>query len=163
MQHARCLFQTQSLCWEWGWREVWGTVQKRSRKAAPFFSCWPVQFCSSHERTTRLLFFFFFLFLNSDSSYQHAESCSPGQRTEAGEAGSDSTGTHGGKGADLFDVLLVALWARGPPGRAARVPEGVVVLQRVLSWPRHHSLQDRKAPLALPVLLYNGKNYIYST
>lgn len=73
-------------------------------------------------------------------------------------------GTHGGKGADLFDVLFVALRAGGPPGGPSGVPEGVVILQGVLSWPRDHSLHKRKAclPLVCSSKKGNGKNYIYS-
>lgn len=72
-------------------------------------------------------------------------------------------GTHGGKGADLFDVLFVALRAGGPPGGASGVPEGVVILQRVLSRPRDHSLHKGKAclPLVCSSKKENGKNYIY--
>lgn len=73
-------------------------------------------------------------------------------------------GTHGGEGADLFDVLFVTLGAGGPPGGPPRVPEGVVILQGVLSWPRDHSLQNRKdcLPLVCSSKKGNGKNYIYS-
>lgn len=73
-------------------------------------------------------------------------------------------GTHGGEGADLFDVLLVALGAGGAPGGPSGVPEGVVVLQGVLSGPRDHSLHNRET--SLPLLCSskkgNGENYIYS-
>lgn len=73
-------------------------------------------------------------------------------------------GTHGGKGADLFDVLFVTLGAGGPPGGPSGVPEGVVILQGVLSWPRDHSLQNRKdcLPLVCSSKKGNGKDYIYS-
>lgn len=72
--------------------------------------------------------------------------------------------THGGKGANLFDVLFITLGAGGPPGGPSGVPEGVVILQGVLSWPRDHSLQNRKAclPLVCSSKKGNGKKYIYS-
>lgn len=75
--------------------------------------------------------------------------------SDTGTAG----GTHGGKGANLFDVLFITLGAGGPPGGPSGVPEGVVILQGVLSWPRDHSLQNRKAclPLVCSSKKENGK------
>lgn len=49
--------------------------------------------------------------------------------------------TYRGKAANLFNVLLVALSAGRSPRGASGVPEGVVVLKRVLSCPGHHHLQ----------------------
>lgn len=57
--------------------------------------------------------------------------------------------THGGKGANLFDVLFITLRAGRPPGCSSGVPEGVIILQGVLSWPWDNSLQNRKACLPL--------------
>lgn len=48
--------------------------------------------------------------------------------------------TDRGKAPNLFDVLLVALGAGWSPWRASGVPEGVVVLKRVLTWPWYHHL-----------------------
>lgn len=49
-----------------------GTLQNRNKKAVPFFSCWPVQFCCSHNWTTWLLFFFLLLFqLSPCTEVQH--------------------------------------------------------------------------------------------
>ena len=49
--------------------------------------------------------------------------------------------TDRGETADLFDVLLVALGAGGPPRGASGVPEGVVVLKGMLPDPWHHHLK----------------------
>lgn len=53
--------------------------------------------------------------------------------------------SHRGKAANLFDVLLVALRARGSSRRATGVPEGVVVLQRVFPCPWNHRLQTHRS------------------
>lgn len=92
----------------------------------------------------------------------------PAHRARLGGAGCardrGQGGTHGGEGADLFDVLLVALGAGGAPGGPSGVPEGVVVLQGVLSGPRDHSLHNRETslPLVCSSKKGNGENYIYS-
>lgn len=57
--------------------------------------------------------------------------------------------THGGKGANLFDVLFITLWAGGSPRCSSGVPEGIIILQGVLSWPWDNSLQNRKACFTL--------------
>ncbi len=52
--------------------------------------------------------------------------------------------TYWGEAANLFNVLFVALSAGWSPWGASRVPEGVVVLERVLSSPRHHHLHKTR-------------------
>lgn len=69
------------------------------------------------------------------------------------EYSSKQPSTHRGKGANLFDVLLIALWtgrtARGSP----RVPKGVVVLQGMFCWSRNNSLGSTEGILAHSKLL----------
>lgn len=55
---------------------------------------------------------------------------------------------HRGKGANLLDVLLIALRAGGTARGSPRVPKGVVVLQGMLCWSRDNSL-----PLATALAL----------
>lgn len=49
--------------------------------------------------------------------------------------------TYRGEAADLLNILFVALSTGRSPWGASGVPEGVVVLKRVLSCPWHHHLQ----------------------
>ena len=55
--------------------------------------------------------------------------------------------THRGKGADLFDILFIALWAGGTARGSSGVPESIVVLQGMLCWPRDNSLWIKEAVL----------------
>lgn len=48
--------------------------------------------------------------------------------------------THRGKGANLLDILFIALRAGGTAGGSPGVPESVVILQGVLGRPRDNSL-----------------------
>lgn len=57
--------------------------------------------------------------------------------------------THWGKGANLFDVLFVTLRAGRPPRCSSGVPERVIILQGVLSWPWDNCLRNRKLCLSL--------------
>lgn len=52
--------------------------------------------------------------------------------------------TYRGKAANLFNILFVALGAGWSPWGASGVPEGVVVLKRVLTCPWNHHLQSTR-------------------
>ena len=72
-----------------------------------------------------------------------------------------SVSTHRGKGAELFDVLLVALRAGGPARGPPGVPERVVVLQGVLCWSRDNSLRIRGGVLEQPFSTCSGTEKTY--
>lgn len=52
--------------------------------------------------------------------------------------------TYRGKAANLLNILFVALCASWSPRRASWVPEGVIVLKWMLTWPWNHHLQTRE-------------------
>lgn len=64
--------------------------------------------------------------------------------------------THRGEGADLFDVLFVALRAGGPARGPPGVPERVVVLQGVLCWARDNGLRKKGGVLEQAVPTCSG-------
>lgn len=77
--------------------------------------------------------------------------------------------TYWGKAANLLNILFITLSTGWSPWGASRVPEGVVILKRVLSCPRYHHLQRTRQQLSLqlkgnltdfqPALLrYNVRN-----